>query len=992
MADSNELLFIMRMKDEASAVLAKLSGTLHDNADEHENAAKKLSAWKEALFKATGGAKTFGEAARNVTASMVSLGAPVAGGIVAANSLESAYGKVVGVLKEMISNTVEYEKSQKALSGAMRVNPAIGMTNGALNEYIDKVAGDTLTDDTDVRSAAAKMISIGRVTKETFDGAMQASIQLSRVIGTDLPSAARMMARAMADPEQGMNMLRRAGIMLNENEKERIKLMELSGGRMAAQSEALRILAERIGDPVTGSAGKGLSGAFKNAAFAWDEFLDQFNDSVLSKMTAGVVNLTAEVLKLSTVLKTPSEVEKKSAIQYQIDTRQAQIDRLVKAQKEGGVLNFLEFGPGQDANIKRIQKEVDGLKDKIKEMGAEAEKAFAGQMKSAIEQAADASKNLLVQMGQTQIATGRIVDKEVARADAALEGARHNLELMKKEYSRVFSDPDSDLTEKNRANKDLTAAEAAFQAAQGAARTAGEERKITLEREKQLELARTAQAERAAAQAGLEAYDRSFAKYGNEPKAKEAQRQAVELAKSREAMTRGDAEAAISREVRYQMELAEAYGMSASAANKLVFEQKAMEAAATGSGAQNARDMQSVEFFKALVSMAQETRKAVDSLPELESKVEASFNSTTQFAFQTFEQVLTKVRELKSKLIDDGSPEAQLQATKLLTEQTRALAEARSRAGLKIAEQNAGEVAKAQDEIELNRARIATAGQSQRAAEVAIAMVEREREMRKLLALDLGEEERAKRQAAIDARLDSAKLLAQSNEEVRKANGPLNQYLREAAEPWKGYEQAVVAAMGGTEDTLAAMLGGTRDWQASLHDLLNSVIHDLEKLAIRAAITGPIVNGLFGKEGEGSGGSIGSFLGKAASWVGGFFADGGIMTAEGRVPLRKYSGGGIANTPQLAMFGEGSTPEAYVPVPSGRIPVELNGASRGSLSMTTNITVNVGDDGGGKAHDPAGATRQAQTIAAAVKAALNKHMQNEMRPGGLLNPAGGAVM
>lgn len=170
------------------------------------------------------------------------------------------------------------------------------------------------------------------------------------------------------------------------------------------------------------------------------------------------------------------------------------------------------------------------------------------------------------------------------------------------------------------------------------------------------------------------------------------------------------------------------------------------------------------------------------------------------------------------------------------------------------------------------------------------------------------------------------------------------------------------------------------------------MLHDLEKLAIRAAITGPIVNGLFGKEWESSGGGIGSFLSKAASWAGSLFADGGIMTAEGRVPLRKYSGGGIASSPQLAMFGEGSTPEAYVPVPSGRIPVELNGTSRGSLGMTTNITVNVNEDGGGKSTDPAGATRQAQTIAAAVKAALNKHMQNEMRPGGLLNPAGGAVM
>lgn len=53
------------------------------------------------------------------------------------------------------------------------------------------------------------------------------------------------------------------------------------------------------------------------------------------------------------------------------------------------------------------------------------------------------------------------------------------------------------------------------------------------------------------------------------------------------------------------------------------------------------------------------------------------------------------------------------------------------------------------------------------------------------------------------------------------------------------------------------------------------------------------------------------------------FADGGIMTGKGPLPLRKYSEGGIANSPQLAMFGEASVPEAYVPVPSGKIPVDI---------------------------------------------------------------------
>lgn len=54
------------------------------------------------------------------------------------------------------------------------------------------------------------------------------------------------------------------------------------------------------------------------------------------------------------------------------------------------------------------------------------------------------------------------------------------------------------------------------------------------------------------------------------------------------------------------------------------------------------------------------------------------------------------------------------------------------------------------------------------------------------------------------------------------------------------------------------------------------------------------------------------------------FANGGIMTSRGRLQLNRYAMGGVANSPQLAMFGEGRNPEAYVPLPDGRsIPVSM---------------------------------------------------------------------
>ena len=81
------------------------------------------------------------------------------------------------------------------------------------------------------------------------------------------------------------------------------------------------------------------------------------------------------------------------------------------------------------------------------------------------------------------------------------------------------------------------------------------------------------------------------------------------------------------------------------------------------------------------------------------------------------------------------------------------------------------------------------------------------------------------------------------------------------------------------------------------------------------------------------------------------FANGGIMTNDGPVSLRKYANGGIANSPQLALYGEAG-PEAYVPLPDGRsIPVTINGGNnsanssgptgQGGSNGSPNVTVNV---------------------------------------------------
>jgi Prophage tail length tape measure protein len=71
------------------------------------------------------------------------------------------------------------------------------------------------------------------------------------------------------------------------------------------------------------------------------------------------------------------------------------------------------------------------------------------------------------------------------------------------------------------------------------------------------------------------------------------------------------------------------------------------------------------------------------------------------------------------------------------------------------------------------------------------------------------------------------------------------------------------------------------------------------------------------------------------------FAKGGIMSAQGQLPLRSYQSGGIANEPQMALFGEGSEPEAFVPLRGGAIPVKLMMDRKAANSNAPTNVINI---------------------------------------------------
>jgi phage-related minor tail protein len=121
-----------------------------------------------------------------------------------------------------------------------------------------------------------------------------------------------------------------------------------------------------------------------------------------------------------------------------------------------------------------------------------------------------------------------------------------------------------------------------------------------------------------------------------------------------------------------------------------------------------------------------------------------------------------------------------------------------------------------------------------------------------------------------------------------------------------------------------ALVSFTKTGKLDFTAMADSIISDLIRIAIQQSVTRPLAQ------------AMGLFS----------FADGGIMSSAGKVPVNAYASGGIANSPQLALFGEGRMNEAFVPLPDGKsIPVSLQGGGGGAVTINQPLVINAPNAG-----------------------------------------------
>ena len=174
-------------------------------------------------------------------------------------------------LRKYIQNTIEAEKVQAQLSARIKdTGAAAGRSLEQLNAQADKLQRMTIFDDEAIGEAQAMLLTFKQIQGVQFDKTIESSLDLATVMGIDATDAAKLLGKALADPEKGMSALSRAGVVFTEGERERIKAMAEAGDVAKAQDTILAKLEGTMGTAAEaarntlGGALQGLQNDFEN--------------------------------------------------------------------------------------------------------------------------------------------------------------------------------------------------------------------------------------------------------------------------------------------------------------------------------------------------------------------------------------------------------------------------------------------------------------------------------------------------------------------------------------------------------------------------------------------------------------------------------------------------------------------------------------------------------------------------------------------------------
>ncbi len=294
-----------------------------------------------------------------------------------------AAAAVIGTLGLAVAGGIkEFKEAEQALNQLNAALKATDFTAGVTAQQItalgEAVEGNTLFKKEDIQQAAASLVSFQNVAGETFTRALKLSADLAVRLGTDVPSAADMLGKALESPEEGLGRLARKFSDLSPTQKEVIENFVKQGNIASAQAVILEHLEEKTKGLAEAQA-QGLTGAANQLGDAWDDLLESFGRTISESGAAQVsLNLLTKAVRGLQEALNPTRDQQKSQLEKEIADLQDSF---------GTKLDIAVLGsaPGLEAKKRELQKINDEIAAEQKKADEDTQNARTAAEKAAAE-------------------------------------------------------------------------------------------------------------------------------------------------------------------------------------------------------------------------------------------------------------------------------------------------------------------------------------------------------------------------------------------------------------------------------------------------------------------------------------------------------------------------------------------------------------------------------------------------------------------------------
>lgn len=195
---------------------------------------------------------------------------------------------IVGVGSFLASSVGDAMEAQDALTQLDAIlqstGGSAGLTRDQLTEMASALQLTTKFSDDSAMAAETVLLQFDKIGKDVFPDVLDLSADLATRMGSDLPQAANLLGKALADPAEGIGRLNMAYKLFNDEEMKSITDMAKAGDVAGAQTKVMDRLREKIGGAAD-AAGKTFGGQLEILKNQFGEVKERIGGALLPALT-----------------------------------------------------------------------------------------------------------------------------------------------------------------------------------------------------------------------------------------------------------------------------------------------------------------------------------------------------------------------------------------------------------------------------------------------------------------------------------------------------------------------------------------------------------------------------------------------------------------------------------------------------------------------------------------------------------------------------------